>query len=637
MFASVRAKLGVVFLGFLMLVMGSVIATSVTVRAQAADALIINLAGRQRMLTQAMSRAALGIAVERAFDYRGELHRSADLFDRTLAALLDGGEVPYGNETVVLPATRDQTIRAQLESVNELWAQLRDALQVVQTSEPQGAASEEALLDVESLSPILLQEMDRAVRLYEGAAQARVDRLRRIQISFFVSALCLMGAGYLLTQRTVVIPLADLEKPAKRIASGDLASPIQTASKGSTEVRALEESLERMRQRLAASREELESWTAQLESRVAHRTAQLAALFEIGNELSGALEIDRVMQLVADKTRDLADGEVAVLCLVDPDTRETVVSAVSGSRAALAGHPQAVAGEPEGDVAQAAILHQAHECVLLDPAFRRSHLVVPLRIGDRVLGWLCVGHQGENRFGEEQSRLLALLASAGAVALENACAYEEAEQAATLAERERLLAEIHDGLAQTLSYLDLRLDVIRGLIEDQELSSVPQHLVLLQHTVKQAGQEARRLMASLQASPAPHRSLDETLAEVVESFAVERGMQVHLCIETGEPIRQPPHICEQVTRIVLEALTNAWKHARSSRVTFTLRRDDNQGVACVQDDGPGFDASAPVGQGQHFGLKVIRVRAEQIHGKVSLESALGQGTLMTLRWPLSQA
>lgn len=635
MLASIRAKLGVVFLGFMLLAMGSVIATFVTVRAQAADALVINLAGRQRMLTQAMAKAALGVAGGRAPGYGEELRQAATLFDHTLAALLDGGAVPYGDRTVVLPGTTDSTIRDQLKAVKGLWVQLSGIVDVVLVSESQSVPLTEAIADLESLAPVVLDETDRAVQLYEAAAQAKLGRLRLIQILFFASALALVGTGYMLAQRTVADPLADLERSARRIAGGDLDSPIQITSKSSVEVRTLGESLESMRQRLAASRKELESWAADLESGIVHRTAELAALFELSNELSGTLEIARVLQLVTDKTRELAGGEVAVLCLVDPADRGMTVSAVSGSREALVGHPGALAKELDDGLAEADILHQANECVLLDSAFRHSHLVVPLRIADRVLGWLCVGHRDTNSFGEEESRLLALLANAGAVALENARAYEQAEQAAALAERERLLAEIHDGLAQTLSFIDLRLGVIRGLLEGQELSSIPERLELMQRTVRQASQEARRLMADLQASSAPPRSLDETLTEVVEAFAAERGMEVKILIETGEPIWAPHQVCEQVTRIVIEALTNVWKHARSSETTFSLRRDGDHAVACVRDEGPGFDVRMPVGRGQHFGLKVMRVRAEQIGGELHLKSTPGKGTEVTLHWPIT--
>jgi hypothetical protein len=127
-FPSIRAKMDLVFLGFMLLVMGSVIATYLSVRAQAADALVINLAGRQRMLTQAISKAALGVAGGRASEYQEELSQAVTLFDRTLAALLDGGEVPYGDRIVALPGTADSAIRDQLEAVRELWVQLRDTI-----------------------------------------------------------------------------------------------------------------------------------------------------------------------------------------------------------------------------------------------------------------------------------------------------------------------------------------------------------------------------------------------------------------------------------------------------------------------------------------------------------------------------
>ena len=94
MFTSIRAKLGTIFFGFLLLVAGSVGATFVAVNAQADDALVINLAGRQRMLTQEMTKAVLGVARDPTSDYRTELDASADLFDRTLTALLDGGGSP---------------------------------------------------------------------------------------------------------------------------------------------------------------------------------------------------------------------------------------------------------------------------------------------------------------------------------------------------------------------------------------------------------------------------------------------------------------------------------------------------------------------------------------------------------------
>ena len=460
MLTSIRAKLGAVFVGFLLLVAGSVAATFVSIRAQAADALVINLAGRQRMLTQKMTKAALGLAIEPTSDYQVELRDAAYLFDHTLSALLDGGLAPHGDETVALPPATATTVRAQLEVVAGLWDEFREDVEAMQAVEPGSEAFTRAVHEIESLSPIILGEMDQAVRLYEATAVAKLARLRTIQVVFFVSAVGLLIAGYTLAQRTIVKPVSALEEVTRRIASGDLDSPVEIGSTASGEVHALAQSFEGMRRELAVSRLELERWAAELESRVEQRTQQLAALFEVSSEISSKLEIRRVLDLVVEKTRDLAGADVAVLCLPDPVGKSFTVAALSGVAEAFATRPQAaIPGlTPWAATAgEAATLHDASDCPLLRPEFRRSHLAVSLRAGDRVHGVLCAGHRDEGRFGEEEARLLALLANAGATALENARLYEQAEQAAALAERERIVAEIHDGLAQTLSYMGLRL------------------------------------------------------------------------------------------------------------------------------------------------------------------------------------
>jgi two-component system nitrate/nitrite sensor histidine kinase NarX len=635
-FTSIRAKLGVVFLGFLLLGAGSVTATFTTIRTQAADARVINLAGRQRMLTQKMTKAVLGIARDPTSNYRAELDEAAYLFDRTLTALLDGGSAPYGGENVTLPPAKDTAIRTQMGVVAELWRQFRQGVETVQTADPESAAFAQAVREIESLSPVILQEMDQVVRLCEAAAELKLARLSTIQAVFFVSAVGLLIAGYLLTQRTIVNPISTLEAATRRIAGGDLVSPVDVELAASGEIGALARSFEGMREELAVSRLKLERWAAQLESRVERRTQQLAALFEVSAEITSQLEIQRVLESVAEKTRLLAGGEVAVLCLLDPSGESLTVAAISGSTEALVDRPQAVVkGFTPGAAggAEAAILHEGCDCLLLRPRFRRSHLTLPLHIGDRVFGLLCVGHRERSHFGEEETRLLTLLANAGAVALENARLYEQVEQAAALAERGRVVAEIHDGLAQTLSFLRLRLAMFEGSVEGEDIPGVSEHLVLMRRTVEKASHEVRRMMAGLQAGEHTRRTLEGRLRQTVERFVEEWEMEIELRVETGQPIQGPSEVHEQVVRVVQEALTNVHKHARSSRVTVALERHSGQAVVCVRDDGPGFDVNSLPSRQHRFGLKVMEARARRINGELSVESAPGQGTTVMLRWP----
>ncbi len=636
MFSSIRAKLGAIYFGFLLLGVGSVSATFVTVNAQASDALVVNLAGRQRMLTQEMTKAVLGIARDPTSNYRAELDTSANLFDHTLAALLDGGAVPYGDRSVTLPPTTDAATRAQLEVVAELWDQFQQKIETVQTAKAGSTVFAQAVGEIESLSPVILQKMDRAVQLYEAATGVKLARLRAIQALFAVSAVGLLIAGYLVTQRTIVLPISTLEAATRRIASGDLTSPVGVTSAASDEVHTLAQSFDDMCHELTVSRLELEQWTAKLESRVERRTEQLAILFEVSAEVSSKLEIHQVLELVVEKTRYLARGEIAVLCLLDPSGGALTIAATSGPAEALSAHSGAAIQGPALRAAyagKATILPKDCDCHLLRPQYRRSHLTVPLRARDQALGVLCVGHRAESRFGEEESRLLTLLANAGAIALENARLYEQAEQAATLAERERIVAEIHDGLAQTLGFLDLRLGAVAGLVEDENLAEIPGHLTLMRRTVKQANHEVRRLMTDLRTGPQPQRTLAGLLEQIVERFDENQGMEIELQVETKESIQESPEIHEQVMRIVVEALINVHKHAMSGRATITLGQCNGQTIISVQDDGPGFDVNSPPDGRHHFGLKVMQTRARRIGGELHVESELGRGTTVTLRWP----
>ena len=246
-----------IFISFLLLVSASVAATNVSFQTQAADALVIDLAGRQRMLTERMTKAVLGIAAGTP-EYQAELAESVQQFDETLEALLDGGTVLYGDEQVTLPSTADRLVRTELDQVSSLWQQFRQDVEIVQRTEPSSPASVQAVREIEATSLVILGELDQAVRLYETAAEREVARLRAIQLLFFMGAVGLVILGYRLTQRTIVGPASALELATQRIAAGDLQTLIEEQPGASGELATLASALEDMRHQLLTSRIELQ-------------------------------------------------------------------------------------------------------------------------------------------------------------------------------------------------------------------------------------------------------------------------------------------------------------------------------------------------------------------------------------------
>jgi nitrate/nitrite-specific signal transduction histidine kinase len=117
MFRSLRARLSAIFIGFLLLVAASVAATFWAVQTQAADATVINLAGRQRMLSQRLLWLSLASSDQQLID------QPAQLFDRTLQALRTGGTTQdAANRPIELPPPPDEALRAQLDEAAADWA-----------------------------------------------------------------------------------------------------------------------------------------------------------------------------------------------------------------------------------------------------------------------------------------------------------------------------------------------------------------------------------------------------------------------------------------------------------------------------------------------------------------------------------
>ena len=129
--------MGLLFLAFFLLVSISVMASFFTIETQKKDALVINLAGRQRMLIQQMSKDALRIEKEGAEAHAPALRETARTFDQTLWALRHGGQAPYlPDRTVDVPPTQSPDILARLDQLDDAWDTFRAQLDVIIAGDP---------------------------------------------------------------------------------------------------------------------------------------------------------------------------------------------------------------------------------------------------------------------------------------------------------------------------------------------------------------------------------------------------------------------------------------------------------------------------------------------------------------------
>lgn len=635
MIQRLQVQLTILFAAFVLLVITSVGVTYWGLQTQQQDALVINLSGRQRMLAQQMTRLTLQLQ-DGDEAMAAPLQESEQIFSQTLSALRNGGPAPYLRNSVVdLPVTRDPKLVAALDEVDSAWNQYRGTLDGMAIS---AATSSTLRSTLEQQSDDLVQKADVVVRLYEAASTAKVNRLRAIQITFLACALALLAAGAWTTRRSLLKPLGDLGWAAKRLGENDLDTPVLV--EGPVEMRALSQAFDDMRSRLHIAREELIEWNTTLEQRVARRTHELETLNEVSREISSRLDIQQVLNSVTEKARTLLGGDVASLCLVDASQHWIKLQAVSGPQSAVVGDTmRADEGFADtvltGDQAMTCGVSSCRDgCRMLSPEYRTSHIAAPLRVGNRVIGALCVGSPAQKRFAVESAELLMKLANVAAIALENARLFAQAERVATLEERRRVAAEMHDGLGQTLSYLGLMTDQVVEFLSEKEEGAALERLNKTRETIEKATMDVRRAINSLMDETPAQKDLCTRLQEILDEIASQHNLKADWRMDIESSPSCSPQIAEQVYKIVRESMVNAVRHANAQHLSVEVGRTDAEYFVTVHDDGMGFDTSQSA-PGGHFGLQIMQARAKHIGGRVELESTPGHGTRVTLIWSVA--
>ena len=210
-------------------------------------------------------------------------------------------------------------------------------------------------------------------------------------------------------------------------------------------------------------------------------------------------------------------------------------------------------------------------------------------------------------------------------------------QSGMLEERQRMAQEIHDTLAQGFTSIVLQLEAADQALPD-DLEAVEERIHTARDTARTNLEEARRLVMALQPEPLQHNSLEEALRREAERWSQNSGVSTTFSA-TGE--LQALHPQQEVTllRALQEGLNNVFKHADAGEVIVTLSYMADQVALDIQDDGEGFDPEVmdTAGEAGGYGLQVMRQRAEQVGGKVYIESNPGKGTTLVIQLPIDDA
>jgi len=265
-------------------------------------------------------------------------------------------------------------------------------------------------------------------------------------------------------------------------------------------------------------------------------------------------------------------------------------------------------------------------------------LLAILHHGEAVRGVLVVNPEGERQFTPAELSVFQSFADQATLAVAMARQLDQQREMAVMEERQRLAAEMHDTVAQSLTGLVLEVETARSCLEAGDQETAAEVLAAAHAQAKQALEDTRRAVQGLFPAPLERLSPIEAIAEEVEQFEAQEGVAAQF-VPTGEEQPLLPEQRAALLRIAQESLSNIRKHAHAHRVRVGLNYGAEEVILLVEDDGIGFDTTVrttPDSQGG-YGLFGMNERARALGGEALIESTPGWGTRVRVTLPYHPA
>lgn len=253
-----------------------------------------------------------------------------------------------------------------------------------------------------------------------------------------------------------------------------------------------------------------------------------------------------------------------------------------------------------------------------------SALVIPLVIGLRTFG--LVGFETVRRtLGAHDAEQAARLVEDSALRLETALLFDDVRGLATAEERRRVAREIHDGIAQELSYIGYFVDGLAAEARGKD-ESMEQQLLQLRTEITRIVSELRMSIFDLRSEVDVHGGLGAALSEYVRSVGRQSGLTVHMSL-AETPNRLPAETEAELLRIAQEAITNARKHAEAENLWVSLAVDPPGALLRIEDDGRGLGRA----RADSYGIQIMRERAKRLRTTVDVVPREPRGTVVEVR------
>jgi len=404
----------------------------------------------------------------------------------------------------------------------------------------------------------------------------------------------------------------------------------------------------------------LEANLAQQADDLRTQTSRLTALHDMAQSMGSPLRLEEVLLQGAESVKIVMGVDAAHIHLIGDESQtlklETAVGAPASflSEESAIGVGECVCGLVASSVQPIVIMDVNTDARATRVACKRHGYCavasVPLRSRDRAVGILTVNSRAKREFAPADLEMMTTLGNQLGAAIENAQLYSDMERRVqelsrqvehlvVIQERERISREIHDGLAQALALLNMRVNVASSLLVAGQTEQARRELSQAAELIDTANRDVREAITALRLTSPKGANFVPTLKEFVLDFGMRNDIQTDFSSDGARIVMLAPMVEAQLMRIIQEALTNVRKHASAQHAHVMLGRRASRLLVTILDDGRGFDMDTMLkGQNKkNFGLTTMRERAEGIGGYLDVQTLIGGGTRVIVSVPCEEA
>ncbi|MBP8019721.1 MAG: hypothetical protein RJA86_31 [Pseudomonadota bacterium] len=595
---SIRLRLGLVMgmialLAFLSILTSTVIAENSTGKARA-----INLSGSLRMLSYRL------LADSYAGTSAAEMQKTVLSFDQRLRQL---------KETSIINAADYSQLPDAYLQVNNDWQQQVAPL-VARVS---AVERNEALPYLARQIPLFVQKIDHLVQLIETDLENKIHLLRVVQAVLLLLILMIIAVSLYIAKQQVEKPLSALLEAALAVRKGDFS--VRVVHQEEDELGMLGLTFNTMVQSLS-------EMYGQLELRVQEKTQELERTNQIldllyrssCNLAEDDLTQDKLVAVLKDVESSLGLG-AGLICLRQPDQARAYAIASAMPEHQRSEHcAQITCANCLGD-GTAAITDIAEQPVKMINMQLHDHKnwygVMPFELpnGLELQSW--------------QKQVLETIAHHVASALASAKRAEERHRLAVLEERSVIARELHDSLAQSLSFMKIQVVRLQGQLQTGSIVESQRILDELKSGLNTAYRELRELLTTFRLQ-LDGDNLQAALQTAVIEFSGRCKFPVTLDYRLGG-LQLTANEDVHVMRIIREALSNIEHHAHATAAEVHLTADSQRRITVlINDNGKGIQSL--VSPTHHYGLVIMRDRANSLQGDLTIHPRPTGGTQVQL-------